>query len=457
MRKPLAKLAIIFLFLLLGLFFMALIKSRVFLRKPNIIFISIETTRADHLGCYGYGRNTSPTIDKFASQGVLFSNMFVQRGQTWPSLTSIMTSLYPVNHGVRRNGDMLSDSVVSLAEILKQNAYICGTFLAYGVDAVWRGFDYKFTKEEDDIQVHTEAIKWLRDNYYKRFFLWLHYFQPHKPYNPPKPYDTLFDPEYNGTINASVDVLKIISRNKIKLNKEDLNHIVSLYDGSIYFVDACIKELLECVRTLGIEDNTLIIITSDHGEVLYKPHFYFAHDASIYDDVLHIPFIMRLPGRLPENIKIDEIVEAIDIAPTILKLVGINIPNHFEGKSLLSSVFSREKPGKFLYAYSEWQHKVLSIRTDKYRYVYNPDGFSPPKYYNKYDRFVIEREELHRIIDNFQEIKNIADLMPDITKELRKKLREWNNFDRWAQGYNKSQDKNIPQHIKEHLRSLGYF
>ena len=103
--------------------------------------ITIETLRADHLGCYGYERNTSPTIDAVAGEGVQFSNMFAQRALTWPSLTSIMTSLYPVNHGVRDNGQLLYPQVISLAEVLKNSGYRCGAFLAHGVGADWRGFD----------------------------------------------------------------------------------------------------------------------------------------------------------------------------------------------------------------------------------------------------------------------------------------------------------------------------
>lgn len=422
---------------------------------PNVILISIDATRADHLSCYGYKRKTSPTIDKLANEGVLFSNMFVQRGLTWPSLTSIMTSLYPVNHGVRDNGQMLSPSIISLAEILKNNGYICSAFLANAGGGVWRGFDYKISTHLDDVKITQEAIKWLKNNSKKRIFLWIHYFQPHKPYQPPKPYNNIFDPDYAGEMNGSHKQMDEITLNKIKLNEADLNHILSLYDGSILFVDEQIKQLLTAIKSLGIEKNSLIIVTADHGEDLYQHNFYFYHVASIYDSSLHVPFIIRLPNKVPKNMRIAEVVESIDIAPTTLELVNIPAPRCFEGVSLTPFIFSKNKTNNFSYAYSEWKDKILSIRTDRYRYIFNP-GFHPKCIEGATeDTYPIEKEELYDIIKDPKESNNIISTNPDIAYELMKKLSDWYNFKRWLAGYNK-QDKKVPEHIKQHLRSLGY-
>lgn len=423
-------------------------------KRPNVILITIETTRADHLSCYGYKRKTTPSIDKVANEGVLFSNMFVQRGQTWPSLTSIMTSLYPVNHGVRKNGHMLSPSVISLAEILKQNKYTCAAFLGYARRAVWRGFDYIAPKEWEDAILAQEATTWLTNNYNKNFFLWMHYSQPHDPYNPPEPYNSIFDPEYKGDIDGSGKTHEKISAEKINLKSADLNHIISLYDGCIYYVDDQIKKILDVVKTLGIEDDTLLIITADHGENLYQPQFYFGHDASIHDDVLKVPYIMKFPKKIPKNVKIDKIVESVDIAPTILDFLKIRIPHYFEGRSLLPPIFSEKDSGDFKYAYAEWKSKILSIRTDKYRYIYNPTGYCPLA--NRVSPFIINKEELHIVTENYEEVNDILLLKPDIAKELKRKLLEWNNFERWHSGYDKSADENIPKDIKEQLKSLGY-
>lgn len=423
-------------------------------KRPNVILITIETTRADHLSCYGYKRKTTPSIDKVANEGVLFSNMFVPRGQTWPSLTSIMTSLYPVNHGIRKNGHMLSPSVISLAEILKQNKYTCAAFLSSARRAVLRGFDYKAPKDWEDAILTQKAITWLTNNYDKNFFLWVHYFQPHDPYNPPEPYNSIFDPEYQGDIDGSGKTHEKISAKKIILKSADLNHIISLYDGCINYIDDQIKKTLNAVKTLGLEDDTLLIITADHGENLYYPQFYFGHDASIYDDVLKVPYIMKFPKKIPKNVKIDKIVESVDIAPTILDFLKIRIPHYFEGRSLVPLIFSEKDAGDFKFAYAEWQSKILSIRTDKYRYIYNPTGYCPLA--NMVSPFIIKKEELHIVTENYQEINDILLLKPDIAKELKRKLLEWNNFDRWNSGYDKSADENIPKDIKEHLKSLGY-
>ncbi len=426
-------------------------------KGPNLIFLSIETTRVDHLSCYGYDRKTSPTIDKLASEGVLFSNMFVQRGLTWPSLTSIMTSLDPVEHGVRDNGWMLPPSMISLAEILQNNRYKCGAFLANAGDAIWRGFDYKRVAEQNDVEITQKAIEWLKNNYKRRIFLWIHYWEPHKPYQPPKPYDRIFDPNYTGMMDGSGKQMDAIALNKIKLNEADLNHIISLYDGSILCVDDLVKKLLTVLKALGIEKNSLIIVTADHGEDLYQHHCYFYHAASIYDSSLHVPFIIKLPNKVPNRRRIDEIVESIDIAPTILDLLSIPIPSYFKGNSLTPLMFSKNRANNFLYAYSEWKDKILSIRTDKYRYIYNPTNYHPKEIEGATETtYPIEKEELYDVMKDPKESINIVSTNRDVAQDLMKKLSDWNNFQSWIDDDGRLKEMEVPVHVRERLRTLGY-
>lgn len=434
---------------------LALINRFLASKRPNVVLITIETTRADHLGCYGYERMTTPSIDKVAGAGALFSNMFVPRGQTWPSLTSMMTSLYPVNHGVRKNGHVLSPSVTGLAEILKQNKYTCAAFLSPSArKAVWRGFDHITPKDQKDAALTRAAINWLNDNRHRNFFLWIHYYQPHDPYNPPEPYNSVFDPEYEGTIDGSVKTIDRISAEKTVLNSADLNHIVSLYDGCIHYVDDQLAKILDAVKTSGVEKDTLLIITADHGENLYRPQSYFGHDASIHDDVLKVPYIMKFPGKIREKARIDRIVESVDVAPTILDFLGIRVPGYFEGRSLRPLLRSGKNAGGFDFAYAEWKNKVLSIRTDKWRYVYNPTGYCPLA--NNVSPFIIEKEELHAVTDDYQDMDNLMSLRPDVARDLKKILFAWKNFKRWNSVYDTSADEKIPKDIKEHLKSLGY-
>ena len=423
---------------------------------PNIIFITVETLRADHLSCYGYARKTTPAIDSVAKRGVLFSNMFAQRALTWPSLASIMTSSYPVDHGVRDNGQLLSPSILTMAEILKNNGYRCGAFLAHGVGANWKGFDCIGEALYRDKEITERAIGWLKNNFNKKIFMWMHYWEPHRPYQPPEPYDSLFDPDYKGSMNGSIEQMDLIALNKTELDADDLNHMVSLYDGSILFVDDQIKRVIETIKELGLEKNSLIIISADHGEDLYQHNCYFNHYASIYDSSLRIPFIIKLQDGIPENKQIDEVVESINIAPTILELARIPVPGHFEGRSLVPLIYSKNDRGDFKRAYSEWEDKMLSVRTDKYRYIYNPCDYHPRKVAGATEHtYPVEREELYDILEDPGESDNIVSASRDVAEGLMNDLKDWNNFQFWTRGI-MEKAKEAPEHVKRQLRAVGY-
>ena len=426
---------------------------------PNVILISIETTRADHLGCYGYERMTSPVIDNLAGEGATFLNMYVQRGETWPALTSMMTSLYPVNHGVRHNGHMLSPSKISLAEILKNNKYRCGAFLTNAVYAKWRGFDHKFAnaeESEDDVKATQKAIEWLKVQHDKKLFLWIHYWQPHRPYQPPLPYDRIFDPDYTGRLDGSNYQMNEITLKKLDLDDADLNHIISLYDGSILFIDDQIKLLFETLDDLGIKENSIIIVTSDHGEDLYQHNYYFYHSGSVYSSSLHVPFIIKLPYQRMENKKIDDIVQGIDIAPTILDLLDIPIPDHFEGQTLKPLILSESPVTDSGVAYSEWGNKILTIRTDRYRYVYNPTGFHPHPIAEVPEiAYPIDEEELYDVMADPLESNNRVSEKSQTAQDMLKKLSDWKYFETWLSSEIDTEQK-IPEEVLERLRSLGY-
>ena len=425
--------------------------------RPNIILISIETTRADHLGCYGYKRNTSPTIDRLAQEGIRFENMFGARGLTWPALTSVMTSLYPVNHGVRENGHQVFPHITHLAEILKVNGYNCAAFLGNADSAVWKGFDTKVRARRHYLT--RSSTKWLHEHHRDRIFLWVHFFEPHKPYMPPPSYDKMFtDPNYNGRVNGSSRQMASITARGINLRPADLNHLIALYDGSIRYVDYQITRILSELKGLDIYDDSLIIVTADHGEDLYQHNKYFFHAGSIHDSSLHIPFIMKLPNGDKGPMSIPDIVESIDIAPTILELASLTAPDAFEGQSLMPLIRGQNNPGAFQAAYSEWRNMILSIRTDRYRYIYNPNNHHPKvlSRFPDWGYFVAE-EELYDIQKDPGESDNIVLREPEVANELKNRLFEWSNYKRWKGNDSiEKQDKFIPPEIIERLRSLGY-
>jgi len=330
-------------------------------RQPeqlNLVIIGVDTLRRDHLGCYGYERRTSPNIDHLAQQGVLFEDVVSQAPWTLPSFASIFTSLYPSQHGggfmvpgAGSFGRRMGSDFPTLAIVLLKHGYSTGAIInapalapEFGVD---RGFEYYLTTprwEKRDAEGTTEdALRWIDQHGSEPFFLFVHYFDPHEPYEPPAPYDTLFDPGYQGRIGSSFNRDRYCRLETWLANTEDpevsaaWNHIRSLYDGEIAFTDKAIADLLDGLEKRGLRDKTLIVFISDHGEEFYD-HGGFEHGHTLYEELIKVPLIMSLPGRLPAGKRIKRQVRSIDVLPTVLDIMGIEPPAHHEGVSLVSLI-----------------------------------------------------------------------------------------------------------------------
>ncbi len=312
----------------------------------NVMIIAVDTLRADHLGCYGYTRNTSPYIDDLASHGVLCERCVSPAPWTLPSFSTVFTSLYPTQHGASTVNSRLRTSFPTLAEILKNHGYATGAVVnapalkpAYGVN---RGFDhYHMTPEEGRIADGTtgDALAWLDTVGDRPFFAFVHYFDPHLSYSPPSPYDETFSGGYAGRIGDSFNLEGFSRvRDSMFVQMEDLSaadwgRIVALYDGEIAFTDKAIADLISGLDERGIRENTLIVFLSDHGEEFFE-HRGFEHGHSMYDELLHVPLLFSLPGKLPEGVRLSRPVRLLDVAPTILDFLGMEPPLHYEGVSI---------------------------------------------------------------------------------------------------------------------------
>jgi arylsulfatase A-like enzyme len=344
-RKSLALFSIMGIILFSScLFFVYNQQSDIFLTdlKPpkGIILISLDTLRADHLGTYGYGRNTSPHIDAFAKESVVFETAVVQSPWTLPSHMSIMTSLYPSSHGVVVRNNRLAEEHVTLAELLREKGYRTAAF----ADGAFMKGDYGF-KQGFDIydgdnwigiaRILPKAKKWLEENKADPFFLFIHCYDIHDPYTPPPPYDTIFhDFNYTGNFVPSTKNMQAAAWRGLEVNDEDVRHIKALYDGGIRYTDEKIGEFLSYLQEAGLKDNSLVIITSDHGEE-FKEHGSFLHWKLYFRPNLHVPLIMHFPNYPMKEIRIKELVQSIDILPTILD--SAHLPPHAkaQGRSLL--------------------------------------------------------------------------------------------------------------------------
>ncbi|MEW5802294.1 MAG: sulfatase-like hydrolase/transferase [bacterium] len=291
--------------------------------KPqNVLLITIDTLRADHLSCYGYAGIQTPAIDGLAKEGMRFEWAFTPVPLTLPSHASIMTGLYPASHGVLNNGEYrLDDSIKTLAQILQQQGLTTAAFVGAFVLSRQFGLDRGFEKYDDDLSQGDESsldafslpserrgetvtescIQWLEKENPARFFLWVHYFDPHTTYDPPRSFRSIYPDRP--------------------------------YDGEIAYTDQCIGLLLKALEKLGVIEDTLIILVADHGESLGE-HRENTHGIFLYDATVRVPLILHYPG-LPEGEVYSQPVRTLDILPTVLDLFKISPPQGLQGKSLL--------------------------------------------------------------------------------------------------------------------------
>ncbi len=351
-------------------------------RQPNVILISLDTLRADRLSCYGHDRETSPRLDAFASEGVLCEEAVSTSSWTLPSHWSMLTGLPVSVHGVcdeqlwnRRpeEGELeLPSRGRFLGELLKEAGYATAGFYSWiyleekfglgpGFDTYERhglfGWDHPTIKPRADAareledraaqeavgralqaehpelfdigrptasEVVDRSLEWLRaevagDNE-RPLFLFMHLFDAHDPYTPPAPYDGLFDPNYEGPIDG-----REITGEKSLVHKDmserDLEHLLALYDGGISWIDSEVGRVLDALDELGLVEDTLVIITSDHGEEFFE-HERKTHRKQLYRESVHVPLLMRWPRRLPEGVRISGPTGIIDVAPTVLSAAG---------------------------------------------------------------------------------------------------------------------------------------
>lgn len=415
----------------------------------NVVLISIETTRADHLGCYGYTKNTTPFIDSIAKDGILFENAFAPRGLTWVSLTSMLTSLYPISTDVRNNGQVLDyNKTQTMASILNSNGYVTAAFLTNFYEAGDYHFGMKFCG--DDEFITNQAIQWIGKNKDQKFFFWMHYLAPHSAYEPPAKYDIFTDKNYRGKYDGSNKSLENVTLNKINLAYSDYKQIISSYDGEIFYVDNLIKKVYKALENFGLSEKTIVVITADHGEDLYQHNYYFYHHCSIYDSSLHIPLIFKLPDNSYRGRRVDSIVENIDIMPTLFDMLNIEKHAPFQGNSLLP-LFNSDVNDTFDVALGEYEKDMFTIRTHEWRYIYNPKNITPYGY-PEGDYYRVDMEELYNHLIDPNEMVNVVTKYPDIAASLRKEL--LNSYKPLTEEIVPS--KKADEKTLEQLRSLGY-
>ncbi len=327
----------------------------------NVVLVSLDTLRPDHLGCYGYGRDTSPNIDRLAAEGVLFETVVSSTSWTLPAHHALLTSLPDPVHGVLWDNHRLDEARITLAEVFREHGFRTGGVFtapyllprfgfAQGFDDYLDATRYDKRLRGPDVLVASEqgrttpgaldrVASWLDRDRSRPFFLFLHLFDIHPDLDPPPPFDTMFDPDYSGEVKGR----DVFHNPAIRpgMTRRDLDHLIALYDGEIRYVDeAGIGRLVELLDEHGLLDSTLLVITADHGEEFFE-HGRFGHRWNLYDTTLRVPLVLWAPGLVPAGVRVPEMARIIDVMPTILELAGLPQSREGMGRSLVPAIGGR--------------------------------------------------------------------------------------------------------------------
>jgi len=321
--------------------------------RPDIVLIVVDTLRADHLGLYGYPRSTSPHLDALAARGTVFDAAMAAAPWTLPSVMSIATSRVPSRHGVVNDGLRLAEGVPTLAGALHEGGYATGGFVSHIYVTAPFGFDRGFDRYEDfglsqpgyrleagleptADRVTTTALEWVEARDAGPMFLFVHYFDPHWPYDPPEPYRSLFPPDYTGPLDAGYDSISRFQDPLVPIPDDYRRFLIDRYDGEIDFVDAQIGRLIDGLAAARGRRPIAVVVTGDHGEE-FKDHGSMGHGRQMYEEVVHVPLVIAritLAGAAGAA-RVGLPVSGIDIAPTLLDLAGLAPAEGMEGRSLV--------------------------------------------------------------------------------------------------------------------------
>ncbi len=392
---------------------------------PNVLLITLDTTRADRLGCYGHSAAHTPHLDALAGGGALFERAFAPAPLTLPSHATMLTGLYPPQHGVRANGEnRLPADVMTLARILKQRGYATGAFVAAFVLNRKFGLDSGFDLYDDDLadatqeglgthayrpgeQVVSSALQWL-GTARRPFFCWVHLFDPHYPY--------LAHADRYGEA-----------------------YLENPYDAEIRYVDEQCERLLEFLKNAKLSDRTIVVVVGDHGEALGQ-HGERSHSMLLYNSTLHVPWLVSAPGITRPGTRIPANVSLVDLFPTVLDCLKLPIPAGLSGRSLRPALEGRHLEARPVYAETDEPYRVghwaglRAIIDGQWKYILTP------------------RDELYDLSADFGELQNGVAVHGEIAKRLREEVIGWER--------RMSQRSEPPVHLesseRQKLESLGY-
>lgn len=405
-------------------------------RKPNIVLLGIDSLRADHMSCYGYERLTTPHIDRFAQEGTLFEQTYSAHIPTTPAYASMLTGrdMFGTQVVALRHKGPLRAEVPTLAELLRAEGYttMC---VGFGGNPASRGFDTylnyaawgswaegRSAKAERLNEVAIPELERLAQGE-QPFFLFLRHMDPHAPYLPPMPFERMF---YHGNecdpANHSMDPVMSFKPFRdffaswMPPGITDKDYVIAQYDGAVAYMDAAIQAIFTALASLGVLDETIVVVNGDHGETLYDHECYFDHHG-LYDQTLHVPLIIRYPGVIPAGKRVKGFNQHKDLVPTLLELAGIRPEGmEFEGRSLLDLVRGEAASHESETYLTEctWMRKH-GWRTAEWKLIValEPDFHFKPAV------------ELYHLTEDPGELVNLAETEPEVVALLRGRMERW--------------------------------
>lgn len=411
-------------------------------RFDRVVLIIVDTLWADHLGCYGYPRKTSPFMDQLAKQGIHFNHAVAAMATTAPAITTIFTSLYPLQHNVIRNSHKLDSSHQTLAEILSGMGYqtlgfVSVYFRGRNIHQGFKIFDeprdlggakYRVAKKTIDSLIH-----WFdRNAFPEKFFLWIHLYDPHHPLHPP---DAFLKKHSTGTGDAKAAFKNfLLDRQHVDFDffnndTEKMFNVIDAYDGEISYVDAEIQRVFNFLKKKGLGSRTLWIITADHGEGLGN-HRWLEHGKRIYNEQVRVPLLFYSPN-LPGGKVINAVTEHVDILPTVLDMVNKNKKNlsssKFQGVSLFPLMSTGQVAFPSKYAFSQRK----SYRDIPRPEVINPDEtdyedgnkYALQNQFYKYIYWTAGKDELYDLKDDPYETRNRINDLRDVAEDFKNRIK----------------------------------
>jgi len=422
----------------------------------NVIVLMVDTLRADHLGYHGYERATSPNLDRFAARGAAFRANYSQSSRTGPSVASLFTGLHVRSHGVINplaqwdGKGVLDEPHLTLAEILAAEGYTCRAIVAnpnvYKQFGFGQGFDEYFHADlfTTAPEINDLSSRWIDEltKGPKPFFLYLHYMEPHSPYTAPPPSNRLFaDKGYSGPITGEHRQIDAILAGALGVNENDRAHLAALYDQEIASWDLSFGRFMRFLESRGVLDNTVVVVVADHGEEFFD-HGGVLHGYTLYNEQLHVPLVIAAPGRSGGR-TVDSVTRNIDVLPTLLDLVDLDLPDHVQGQSLVPLMDGRAAEDRFVFSQTQIRAvkmvKCSSFQAKGWKLIetFEPKG-APLQLFN--------------VADDPGEMKNLYPSMPGRAKEITRLKAEYLR----AVPEGRSRTVTLDEKQLEWMKKMGY-